>query len=392
MSKRRGHGDGAIDARGENTWRLRYRIDSRRFTKTVRGTKCEAQKALRELLHAGDEGTHVAPEKQRVAEWIEYWIGIGCPGQQRRKVGRRAIARYAQLLRHHVAPAVGKRPLQQLRSTELDELFEALHGKVSERTRLHVYNTLGACLGNAVRARRLIRNPINDVAKKPDPGEADHGAVLDADQLRELVAGFKGSSLYPIVAVAVGTGARRNEILGLQWTDLDAGNKTLRIERAVDEDAKHGLKGPKKERHKRTIAIDDDLVALLLGERERHLRIAAGVPDGAAVDLSLVKLPSAALMFPSPEGKAFDFTRLRDPHAVTRGFSKRALKIGFKMRFHDIRGSHETALLDAGVPVHVVADRCGHDPAELMRSYAKRTKKADVSAAAAIGKLLRIGE
>jgi len=52
-----------------------------------------------------------------------------------------------------------------------------------------------------------------------------------------------------------------------------------------------------------------------------------------------------------------------------------------------LRGTHETLLLDAGVPVHVVAARCGHDPAVLLRTYAKRTKKADTSAAAVIGAL-----
>lgn len=51
------------------------------------------------------------------------------------------------------------------------------------------------------------------------------------------------------------------------------------------------------------------------------------------------------------------------------------------MRFHDLRGTHETLLLDRGVPVHVVAARCGHDPAVLLRAYAKRTRKADDSAA-----------
>ena len=92
-------------------------------------------------------------------------------------------------------------------------------------------------------------------------------------------------------------------------------------------------------------------------------------------------------MFPSPAGE-FDFTRPRDPHAVTRGFVRHARKLGFKgLRFHDLRGSHETALLDAGVPVHVVAERCGHDPAVLLRNYAKRTRKADNSAAAVIGNL-----
>jgi integrase len=116
----------------------------------------------------------------------------------------------------------------------------------------------------------------------------------------------------------------------------------------------------------------------------------AGVPDGAAVDLSLVKLPDAALMFPNPPtaGEGFSFTKLRDPHSLTKAFIRRARTLGFTgLRLHDLRGTHETLLLDASVPVHVVAARCGHDPAVLLRSYAKRTKKADTSAAAAIGAL-----
>ena len=63
-------------------------------------------------------------------------------------------------------------------------------------------------------------------------------------------------------------------------------------------------KDPKTGRGTRTIQIDGDLIALLLAEREKHLRVATGVPDGAAVDLSLVKLPEGALMFPSPVGEA----------------------------------------------------------------------------------------
>jgi len=71
---------------------------------------------------------------------------------------------------------------------------------------------------------------------------------------------------------------------------------------------------------------------------------------------------------------------------VTREFCRQARARGFNaLRFHDLRGSHETILLDKGVPVHVVAARCGHDPAVLLRSYARRTKKADSSAAAVIG-------
>jgi len=91
-------------------------------------------------------------------------------------------------------------------------------------------------------------------------------------------------------------------------------------------------------------------------------------------------------MFPNP----FTFTELRTPNAVTMEFVRKARKLGFpNLRFHDLRGTHETLLLDAGVPIHVVAARCGHDPAVLLRNYAKRTRKADTSAAAVIGALAK---
>jgi integrase len=181
-------------------------------------------------------------------------------------------------------------------------------------------------------------------------------------------------------------------ILALRWIDLDVEAKTLRIERSVEQVPGHPLtiKGPKTERGKRTIKIDDGLMAVLLDERDKHLRIKAGVPESAAVDLSLVKLPADALMFPNPPAgrEDFSFIKLRNPDGLTKEFIRRARAIGFPdLRFHDLRGTHETLLLDDGVGVHVVAARCGHDPAVLLRSYAKRTRKADTSAAAVISAL-----
>jgi integrase len=113
MSKKRGFGDGSIDSRGENIWRLRYRIDGRRYAKTFSGTKAEARKEIRALIRSGDIGEHIEPDRMTLGQWIEHWISIGCPGnKQRCGVGQRSIERYAELLRCHVVPTLGGRPLQ----------------------------------------------------------------------------------------------------------------------------------------------------------------------------------------------------------------------------------------------------------------------------------------
>jgi integrase len=288
-----------------------------------------------------------------------------------------------------VTPTLGKRPLQKLQGTEIDVLYVALEKKLSPRTVHHIHTVFGACLKAAVRKGLIINSPVAR-AEAPSPGESDHGMALDEEQLRTLLEGFRPSALFPMVAVLAFTGARRGEVLALRWSDLDVESKTLRIERAVEQTAKYELavKEPKTKRGKRTITIDDDLIALLVAEREKLQRIHAGVPDGAKVDLSLVKLPDGALMFPGPpaKGENFSLTRLRAPNNTTKEFLQRARLLGFlELRLHDLRGTHETTLLDAGVPVHVVAARCGHDPAVLLRSYAKHSKKADTSAAAIIG-------
>jgi integrase len=100
------------------------------------------------------------------------------------------------------------------------------------------------------------------------------------------------------------------------------------------------------------------------------------------VDLSLVKLPASTLLFPNPTeaGEDFSLTTPRNPRSVTQAFARRAETIGFgRIRLHDLRGIHSTALLDAGIPVHTVAQRIGDDPAILLRNYTKlrRSKRAD---------------
>jgi integrase len=390
MTGKRDHGDGGIDERSPGHFRLRYQVGDKRFSVAFKGTIGEARKELRRLIKSADDGQHVAPDKLSLADWVERWVALQRRGDtdrpRRGLINTRTLERYEELLRLHVLPTLGARPLQRISAVEIDALYVQLEQRLATRTVHHVHTVFGACLSAAVRKGLLVASPVAK-AEAPAPGDSEVGQVLDQDQLTVLLAGFRGSVLYPIVAVAAFTGARRNEILALRWRDFDETRLTLTIARALEETKAHGrrFKEPKTRRGNRTIAIDDGLVALLSAERAKYLRLTAGVVDSADVDLSLVRLPDGALIFPSP---GTDITRPRDARGLTKEFIRRARKLGLpRLRFHDLRGTHETLLLDAGVPVHVVAARCGHDPAVLLRTYARRTKKADTSAAAVIGAL-----
>jgi integrase len=396
MSKHE-YGGGAIDKRGPDIWRLRWRANGQRCTKTFHGTLAAARKELRALVKAVDDGQHVAPTRLTLAQWADQWLMLlarevnhTTRRRSRGLVSARTRERYGELLKQYVLPSLGERPLQKLTVSEIDKLYIELEHRLSATSVRHVHVCLRAALATAVRKGVLQKNP-SDSADVPATEGGEVGQVLDQNELKRLLDGFRGLVLHPLVCAAALTGCRLGELLALRWSDIDATAGTLRIERSIERTREFGarIKEPKSWRGKRTIEIDQALLAMLLRLRETYLRQVAGVPDGTDVDLSLIgaKLPPNALIFASPM-EPVDLTRPRNPNAVTCETRERFRKLGFaKLRFHDLRGSHGTALLDRGVPVHVVAKRLGHDPAVLLRNYAKRTRQADSAAAAAIATL-----
>ena len=379
---KRDRGDGGIDARGKDRHRLRWRVNGRRYSKTFKGSIAEARRELRRLLKSADDGRHVAPDRLTVAAWIESWLAL-----KKRTINTRTHERYAELLRLHVIPTLGSRSLQQIAASEIDDLYLKLDQQLSARTVHHVHTVLNSSFNTAVRKGLLSNNPVS-LAEAPVVGKSEIRRALESGQLAALVYGFRDMAIYGIVATAALTGARRNEILALRLTDL--GDNTVTIARALEETQDgRGFKQPKTPRGTRTIAIDNNLAAILAAERRNCLLLAAGITENSdVVDISLIKVPEDALLFPAPpaKGEGFDPAKPRDARNISKVFARRAKALGFPgFRFHDLRATHETLLLDAGVPVHVVAARCGHDPAILLRVYARRTKKADTTAVAIIG-------
>jgi integrase len=394
---RRDYREGSITAKRPNVWRLRYRdANGKRLSATIHGSRADAQKELRRLLKSVDDREHVAPSRLTLSAWVQEWIKLlnrGETGGRRGLVSARTSERYEELLETYVLPTIGEWPVQQITTREIDGIYIAMEERgLSPSTVRHVHVALRACLATAMRKGHLAKNPTDNV-DVPRPVERDDvGTALDADDLKRLITGFAGSVYQIIIITAVMTGARLSEVLALRWTDFDPKAKTLRIERAIEVTKKYGrrLKEPKSKRGRRSIVLDDALVARLVAHRETHLRIDAGVPDGVEVDLSMVRLPAEALIFPSPvDADGFDFARLRNPKTMTREIRERLPKLGFATlrSFQDFRVSHATALLDDGKAPHTVAARVGNSPEVLMRAYAKRTRKADTSVAASLNVL-----
>jgi integrase len=204
---KRSYGGGTIDERGDNTYRLRYLIDGRRYSKTFSGTKAEARVELRALLKSGDDGDHVAPAPITVGKWIDQWLEAGAPGRRRKKVSQRTLERYGQLLRTHVRPVLGSRPLQKLKASEIHQLYSAIAAaaKIAPRTQHHVHVVLGALLATAERKGLIAINPMIRVEQVPNPEgqvfeeladevDDDIGEGLDEAGLTALVAGFRPST------------------------------------------------------------------------------------------------------------------------------------------------------------------------------------------------------
>jgi integrase len=384
--KRGNYGSGSIEQRGPGRFRLTHYVGGKHHREWINGTRSYANRRLRELTARADAGEHVPSSRATLEAWVAEWLTLLARGEasgMRRKgrVTPRTRERYQELLASYVLPTLGSCPIQKLTPTQIDYVYIELEQRLSSATVRHVHTALKACLGTAVRKGVLVNNPAGraDAPCKVDP---EVGRALSVEEVTRLLAGFTGTVYHPIVATAVMTGARLSEILALPWSAVNFAANTITISRAIERTREFGtvIKEPKSWRGRRTISIDPTLTAILKAQHMQHLRLRAGVSEQTVVSLCAVRLPAEALVFPATTARdgRFDFARIRNARALTKEIRARFRKLGFAgLRFHDLRVTHATALLDRGVPVHTVAQRLGNRPDVLLRAYAKHTSGAD---------------
>jgi integrase len=373
-----------IDKRGENIWRIRYVKDKKRHIETVHGTQADAI-SRRDIIRAEiAQSNWTAPSSMTVKEWAATWT----EQHLKRAVSTRSYDRQKTIIDRHIVPTLGEISLQKLSVVRINELYRQLEGAGLHASTIHyVHVVLGSCVKAAAKIGAVARNPVVN-ASPPKVKAQSGGRALTQPELDKLLASFKGDPLFLLVALAAGTGARVNELLALEWSAIDWETRSLRIDAALKPTSGGLERGtPKTERSRRTIRLDEGLLALFKHDRERQEGQQRALRGISGVTTLHSLLPAAALIFPATP---IEPTGPRRHGPISKAFALRATRAGFGgFRFHDLRHTHATLLLQAGVPVAAVSARLGHANAAItLGIYSHSTSDAEAAAAQVAGSLL----
>lgn len=359
------HADGCPGAR----WMFSVKIDGRQVTKRGFASKRAADAALSALLNAVATDAYVAPSGDTFAGWAEQWL------TSKRGVEPSTLANYRWYLKCYILPHLGRLRLDKIGPEDIDALLSDLQERnLSAATIRQAHATVRTCLSGAVKRHKLRRNVASEV--EAVKRVQYKGKVWSAGEMDMFLSGIRGHRLEALFTVYVTTGCRRGEALALRWDDIDLDMGTITITRShVLVNHRVHVKGTKNDTS-RTVHVDGETVDALrrwAGRQTDEFGALGAVPS------------SGTLVFTSETGGDVR------PNYVTEEFGKVSASLGLaRIRLHDVRHSHATALLRAGTPLKVVSERLGHkNPRITLEVYQHVLPSDQADAAAAFRSLLR---
>lgn len=310
-------------------------------TRTVRGSRRQAEQALTKLLGELDGGAHRGPDATLATLLDRWWAHARTRWSPATRRG------YATYRRTYLDPHAHRR-VGQITPEWLDRLYADLLTSHAPATVYKVHTMLRDALGDAVRWGWIAWNPADradppSIRRPPRVIPGRDGIAAAIAQLAELDPDY--ACLIHLQAVA---GLRRAELAGLQWRDLDDGQLHVRRTVVLDEAGRAVVQADTKSHRARRIPLDGGTLALLEDHAKRW-------QDRA--DLLEVTIRADHYLFPRLENPAVHMT----PGQITQRWGRWRRRLGLDgVRLHDFRHAMVTHLLDQGIPVHDVAQRAGH--------------------------------
>jgi integrase len=352
MARRRGNNEGSIVKLPSGTYRAQISIDGQRlgFTSKSRG---ECQAWIRKMLDQIDEGLTFKGTQTTLEDFLTGWLVIAKttlrpkPGQQ-----------YEKMAVNHIIPVLGKVKLKDLRPDTIDSFYQnRIKAGVGVRTIRYCHAVLHRALEKAVLLGQLTRNPV-DGASPPRMSQAEI-TVLDETQVVLFLIAAQGNRHEFLFNLAVKTGMRQAELLGLKWADLDWRSGILQVRRQVQRIDGQGFIfcEPKTKTGRRSIQLGETSLQMLRKQFEKQKCEQEKAGD---------RWKENDLIFASSIGTP---TELRN---LLREYKKVLRKAGLPaIRFHDLRHTAASIMLKHGIPVLTVSRILGHSkPSVTLDIYA----------------------
>ena len=352
---------GSVKPDGPGKWIIVFDLptEGRRKQKKVRfhcETEQQAHAELVRLVAEYDNGSMVSTENITVEAVLQRWMRT-----KKKSVKISTWENYDQKVRSQLIPVFGRYKIAKLTTEKIDAGYAEImdmksqnsNHKLSKQTALHCHRIFKMALDKAVAWGYLTSNPCIGVTS-PRPDKAKHKVLSreGTDELGILLQSLDGLVLKPIIYVAALTGMRRGEILALHWSDIDFSNRRLGVKQTLIYTNENGLEftTPKSESSERTIKLPVMLMEILKQHRiqqsEEFLRL--GIRTG-----------NDGLVFPvlDHRGKL----SARNPRGFSKSFKRHISKLDItQIKFHELRHTHATRLLQDKIPIKVVSERLGH--------------------------------
>jgi integrase len=343
--------------RGKKKWQIIIEMDRdpmtgkrKRKYKTINGTKKDAEKKMAELIRKYEKNDKlVEPKKMSMKKLMKQFLN-----NHQHTVAQRTIDRYSGIVRNHLLPAFGDYQVKDIKPIHIESYqnMKLNNGKIkgegglsNKTVRMH-HNLLSSIFKYAQRLELIEKNPVK-LVPSPKKGTPNHN-FLDEEQLQKILNYSKGLWIHDYIKIAVATGMRRGEMLGLEWPNVDLENSKISIIKALKRTSKGiELSATKTSSSRRSIAITEDTVKVLKRIKSEQAKRKLKMGENYNTEFNLV--------FCEKNG------RYCNPNSVTRRFKRivKDVELGY-IKLHDLRHTMASLMLKSGANPKIVQERLGH--------------------------------
>jgi integrase len=352
---RRGRGEGSISLRKDGRWEgrvdLGWHTGKRRRVVVYGATRAEAASKVVVLLRERQQGLLSSSPSQSLSTYLDSWL-TSIEGRVRPKT----LVSDRMYVRRHILPTLGKLRLDRLTPQHVQALLDLkTRAGLAPQSVVHIRGVLRRALNRAMRYGWVVRNS----AALADPPKLERTPIkpFSPDEAREFLDAVVGDPLEGLYSLALTTGLRQGELLGLRWEDVDLDGATVRVNHALQRyGGELHMVPPKTARSRRIVSIPEVAARALRAHRFRQLQDWRRAGD---------RWQDRGLVFATRWGTPIE------PRNATRSFKRVLARVGLReIRFHDLRHSCATLLLVQGVSPRVVMEILGHSQIGLtMNTY-----------------------